>query len=256
MGLAVIVCLFMALPAMAESEPVPEIELETVPKTDPDGWKFGGSAYLWAAGVKGTDSAGDKIDVSFSDILKDLDGGIMGGIAARKGKWMFLADILYLSIHQKTSSTAKIIGLPGKIDLDVKLKGYITTFGVAYRVIENDAVTLDMLVGGRYFQLDLDLDAKVGGSLTRHSDSDYVLDGIIGSQVLYNLSDRLYFSCYGDVGAGDSKLTWQVWPGFGYRLKHIDVVAGYRHLAWETDDGESIDDIAFSGPMAGVKFPF
>jgi len=93
-----------------------------------------------------------------------------------------------------------------------------------------------------------------GGS--KYSDSEDVLDGIIGAQVLLNLSDKWYFSCYADVGTGDSKLTWQVWPGVGYRLEKVDVVAGYRYLAWETDNGDSIDDINFSGPMLGVKFRF
>jgi hypothetical protein len=224
--------------------------------SDPDRWKFGGSAYLWAAGVEGTDSAGDEIDVSFSDILEDLDGGIMGIIAAQRGKWTLLADIIYLSIHQETSSTANIIGVPAKIDVDVKMKGFISTFGVAYRVIDDDMTSLDLLVGARYFYLDVDLDADVGGSKSNDSDSEYVLDALIGSQVILNLSDRWYISCYADVGAGDSKLTWQAWPGVGYRLKHVDVVAGYRHLEWETDGGDTIDDINFSGPMLGVKLRF
>jgi len=224
--------------------------------SDPDGWTFGGSAYLWAAGVEGTDSAGDDIDVSFSDVLKDLDGGLMGIISARKGKWTLLADIIYLSIHQETSSTANIIGVPEKVDVDVKMEGFVSTFGAAYRVQESDVSSLDLLVGARYFRLDVDLDVDVGASKTKVSDSEDVLDGIIGAQVLFNLSDKWYFSCYADVGAGDSKLTWQVWPGFGYRLEKIDVVAGYRHLEWETDGGDTIDDVNFNGPMLGVKFRF
>ena len=71
-----------------------------------------------------------------------------------------------------------------------------------------------------------------------------------------DLSDKWYLSCYADVGAGDSKLTWQAWPGVGYRFEKVDVVAGYRHLAWETDDGDTLDDLNFSGPMLGVKFRF
>ena len=180
----------------------------------------------------------------------------MGIISARKGKWTLLADLIYLSIHQETSSTANIIGVPEKIDVDVKLKGFVSTFGVAYRVIEDEMTSLDLLVGGRYFRLDLDLDADVGGSKSSGSDSEDVLDAIIGSQVILNLSDRWYLSCYADVGAGDSKLTWQAWPGIGYRLKHVDVVAGYRHLAWKSDNGDTIDDINFSGPMIGVKLRF
>ena len=180
----------------------------------------------------------------------------MGIISARKGKWTLLADLIYLSIHQETSSTANIIGVPEKIDVDVKLKGFVSTFGVAYRVIEDEMTSLDLLVGGRYFRLDLDLDADVWGSKSSGSDSEDVLDAIIGSQVILNLSDRWYLSCYADVGAGDSKLTWQAWPGIGYRLKHVDVVAGYRHLAWKSDNGDAIDDINFSGPMIGVKLRF
>ena len=60
----------------------------------------------------------------------------------------------------------------------------------------------------------------------------------------------------GDVGAGDSKLTWQAWPGVGYRFEKFDAVAGYRHLAWETEDGDTFEDLSFSGPMLGVKFGF
>ena len=245
-GLVIVLCVFLALATSVNAETLASQE----------NWKFGGSAYLWAAGVEGTDSAGDDIDVSFSDVLKDLDGGLMGIISARKGKWTLLADIIYLSIHQETSSTANIIGVPAKVDVDVKLEGFVSTFGAAYRVQESDVSSLDLLVGARYFRLDVDLDVDVGASKTKVSDSEDVLDGIIGAQVLLNLTDKWYFSCYADVGAGDSKLTWQVWPGFGYRLEKVDVVAGYRHLEWETDGGDTIDDVNFNGPMLGVKFRF
>jgi len=245
-GLAFVLCCFLvtALPAKAETE------------SDQDGWKFGGAAYLWAAGVEGTTATGDDIDVSFSDLLDDLDGGVMGILSAQKGRWTLFADILYLSIHQEASSTANFIGIPVKLDVDVKLEGLVSTLGVAYRIIDDDRTNLDLLIGTRYFKLDLDLETEVGRNKTKYSDSEDVLDGIIGAQVLFDLSDKWYLSCYADVGAGDSKLTWQVWPGVGYRLEKVDVVAGYRHLEWETDGGDTIDDINFNGPMLGVKFSF
>ena len=241
-GMAFVLCCFLgtALPA--------EVEMDS----DPDCWKFGGSMYLWAAGVKGTDAAGNDIDVSFSDTLEDLDGGFMGGIAARKGKWTILADLMGLSIHQETSSTVDSV----KTDVDVKLKAFMSTFGVAYRVIDDEDLDLDLLVGGRYFKMDLDVTVESEGSKSKYSDTEYVLDGIIGAQAIIDLSERWYLSCYADVGTGDSELTWQVWPGVGYRLENIDVVAGYRYLAWKTDDGDTIDDLSFSGPMFGVKFRF
>jgi hypothetical protein len=245
-GLAFVLCCFlaMALPVKAETG------------SDPDRWEFAGAAYLWAAGVEGTSAAGDEIDISFSDLLFSLEGGLMGILAAQKGRWTLIADIIYLSIHEETNSTANLIGLPVKLDVDVKLKGFVSTFGVAYRVIDDDMASLDLLAGARYFELDTDFEADIGPRKIEYSDSGNALDGIIGAQAIIALSERWYLSCYADVGAGDSKLTWQVWPGVGYRFEKIDVVAGYRHLAWETDDGDTFEDLNFSGPMLGVKFRF
>ena len=245
-SLAIVFCCFLALTRPVNAETL----------ANQENWELGGSAYLWSAGVEGTDSAGDDIDVSFSDVLKDLDGGFMGALAAQKGKWSLLADVIYLSIHQETSSTANIIGIPEKVDVDVKLKGFISTFGVACRVQESDTASLDLLVGARYFYLDVDLDVDVGASKSKYSDSEDVLDGIIGAKVFLELNEKWYLSCYADAGTGDSKRTWQAWPGLGYRLEKVDVHAGYRYLAWETDNGDSIDDINFSGPTLGVKFRF
>ena len=241
----VMCCLLVtALPAIAETD------------SAPDHWEFGGSAYLWAAGVKGTSAAGDEIDVSFTDVLKELDGGVMGVVAAQKGRWTLIADVIYLSVHQETNTTANLVGIPLKVDTDMKLKGFITTFGAAYRVIEDDKSSLDLLAGARYFKLDVDFDADIGASNTKYSDSGDALDGIVGAQAVIDLSEKWYLSLYADVGAGDSKLTWQAWPGVGYRHEDVDVVAGYRHLEWETDDGDTFDDLNFSGPMIGVKFRF
>jgi hypothetical protein len=245
-GQAFLLCCFLATTSAAKADT----------GSDQDSWKFSGAAYLWAAGVEGTDAAGDEIDVSFSDVLEDLDGGLMGILAAHKGRWTLLADVLYLSIHQETSSTANLIGIPAKLDVDVKLKGFVSTFGVAYRVIDDDMTSIDLLVGARYFKLDLDFDADVGASKVKYSDSEDALDGIIGAQAKIALTERWYLSGYADVGAGDSKLTWQVWPGVGYRFENVDAVAGYRHLKWETDDGDTIDDLSFKGPTLGVKFRF
>ncbi len=243
---SIILCSFLAFAVPANAEMA----------TGEDNWTFAGAAYLWAAGVEGTDAAGDEIDVSFSEVLEDLDGGIMGLLAARKGRWTLLADVIYLRIHQETNSTAKIIGVPLKLDVDVELEAFVSTFGAAYRLKEGDALNLDILAGARYLHLDVDLDADVGGSKVKYSDSEDVLDGIIGFQAAVPFRERWYCSLYADVGAGDSKLTWQVWPVVGYRFERVDLVAGYRHLEWETDNGDTIDDVNFSGPMLGFKTQF
>jgi len=245
-GLAIVLCLLLAssLPVKAATGP------------DPDRWTLGGSVYLWAAGVEGTSAEGDDIDIPFTDIVGSLEGAVMGIVAAQKGKWTVIADLLYLSIHEEDETTANLVGLPIELDVDVKLRGFVSTFGVAYRVIDEDRTSLDLLAGARYFDLDVDFDAEVGPGKIEYSDSGHALDGIIGGQALISLTDRWYVSFYGDVGTGDSEVTWQAWPGVGYRFGDVDAVAGYRHLAWETDDGDTFEDLSFSGPMIGVKFRF
>jgi hypothetical protein len=245
-GLAGVLCCFLAtaLPARAEMD------------SGSDRWEFAGSAYLWAAGVEGTSTAGDEIDVSFTDLLGDLDGGVMGILAARKGRWTLLADVLYLSIHQETDSTANLIRIPVKLDMDMKLKGFVSTLGAAYHIIDDTMLRLDLMAGARYFKMDVDFSVNVGAEKIKYSDSEYVLDGIVGAQAIIDLNEKWYLSLYADIGAGDSKLTWQAWPGVGYRHENIDVVAGYRHLDWETDEGNTLEDINFSGPILGFKFRF
>ena len=110
--------------------------------------------------------------------------------------------------------------------------------------------------GARYIGLDVDLVADVGANVINYSDSEDSLDAVIGGQVMVDLSEKWYLSFYADVGAGDSKFTWQAWPGVGYRFESVDAVVGYRHLEWETDNGDTFDDLNFNGPMIGVKFSF
>jgi len=71
-----------------------------------------------------------------------------------------------------------------------------------------------------------------------------------------NLTKKWYLPFYGDVGTGDSDLTWQVLAGIGYKFKWFDVVAAYRYLDWDFDDNPAIDDLNFSGPIVGIKFVF
>lgn len=221
-----------------------------------DRWEYGGSAYLWLAGVDGTTTADDSINVSFNDVVDTLDLGLMGLLTAQKGKWMLFGDFIYLSLSEDINTTANIVGNPAELDADFELKGFVSTFGVTYRVFEDDRTSLDIVTGARYFYLDVDLDGNLAASPISYSDSEDTLDGIIGTQVKIDLTESWYFSLYADVGAGDSKLTWQAWPLVGYKFAKLDAVAGYRYLKWETDNGNTFDDLSFNGPMFGAKFLF
>lgn len=61
-------------------------------------WQFQGDLYLWGAGIKSDLSNGAEIDFSFSDIMDNLDLAFMGSIGARKGKWQFFSDVIYMDL--------------------------------------------------------------------------------------------------------------------------------------------------------------
>jgi hypothetical protein len=222
-----------------------------------DKWRFGGEVYLWGAGIGATTVTGDDIDITFSDIMKNLDIALMGTLAARRDKWTLFADIIYLDVSADDKSTANIIGRPVKTKVEVGLKGFITTLAGAYTVMETDATRLDLLGGARHFSLDADLKFDIGRTKEMYSDSDHVWDGIIGIRGDTKLNEKWYLTYYLDAGTGDTDLTWQARTGISYKFEKADVHFGYRYLEWDFDDNnDTFDDLNISGPFVGVRFRF
>jgi hypothetical protein len=227
-------------------------------------WKFTGNIYLFAAGIGGESSSGGDIDVSFSDILEDLEMAFMGGLQARKGKWSIGADVMYMDLSQSNDGQLTLPvgheGLTVSTSADIDLESWIVTPAVGYNLIDTEKGTLDVIAGARYFSMKIDLDLTAVGPVTTRkfplSDSPHNWDGIVGIRGQLNLAPALYLPYYADVGEGDSKATYQAFAGVGYRFKRFDAVAGYRYLAYEFEPNTAVRKLNFSGPLAGVKFAF
>lgn len=95
------------------------------------GWEFTVTPYFWGAGmdgdatVKGVESS---VDLSFSDILDDLDFGAMAHLEARNGKWGFFLDPSYIKLSTD--------GDAGPFNADVETEMILVEFGALYRLIE------------------------------------------------------------------------------------------------------------------------
>jgi hypothetical protein len=219
-------------------------------------WDFNAAIYLWGAGIGGTTVTGDDIDVSFSDIIENLEMAFMGTLGARKDKWSLLADFIYLDVSADESTTANLVGEPVTVDVEVGLKSWIITAGGGYSFMESDATRLDLFAGARYLWMDADLDFAIGPTTLEYSDSGDTLDAVIGLRGNTQLNDKWYLTYHADVGTGNSELTWQALAGLNYRFEKLDGVFGYRYLKWEFDDDDTFDDLDISGPFAGVRFRF
>ena len=81
-------------------------------------------------------------------------------------------------------------------------------------------------------------------------------DGIVGVKGRLALSaDRKWFAPYYlDVGAGQSKLTWQAVGGVGYSFQWGDVVGSWRYLDYQMKSGNAIQSLTFNGPSISAVF--
>lgn len=220
-----------------------------------DEWEFDGAVYLWGATIDATPNGGDEIEISFSDILDDLDMALMTSLGARKDKWSLLADIIYLDIEDDQNGSAELIGQSISTDVDVELKAWIINTMGGYRLVETDKYSLNLMAGARYLWLEIPLEFQIGSVKEKVSPSGHILDGILGVRGKVNLADKLYLSYQLDGGTGDSDFTWQGLAGLNYKFNKFNAVVGYRYLDWDID-GSDIDDITVKGPYAGAKFAF
>lgn len=241
-----------ALMAGGDIAPVEPVVPEVVVS---DSWEYSASINLWTASVGGETASGGDIDISFSDILDEMDFAFMTTLGAKKGKWGFLADVIYIDLSQDVD-----VPLNGGAESITKfgLKAWVVTPMATYRVIEEDQLNLDVLAGARYLYLkgSLEVDPAPGSI----SDSGSVWDGIVGVRGTYDLNEKWYLPFHLDVGTGDTDLTWQAFAGVGYKYENFDLIAGYRYLDYNFDDGDTgggiFNDLSLDGPMISINFYF
>jgi len=238
------------------------VDADAAPNTE---WQFSTGLYLWAPAIKGETALGSDFDVSFSDILDNLDIAFMAMLTARKDKFSLLADVIYMDIEDDSDHT-----LSGPFDAvslsltNVEMQSWVVTPAVAYTVVDSDRLQLDLLAGARYLYIKTKLKLREQGPLTSRaispSESNDVWDGIVGARGTIKLSEKWSMPFHFDVGTGETDLTWQAFGGVGYQFTSLELVAGYRHLEWDFDDsdtgGNIFNDLTISGPLLGIRYNF
>jgi len=225
-------------------------------------WQYSAAVYLWAADVGGRTTTGSSVEVSFSDIVDNLEGAFLGAFEARKGRWSILTDALYLDVAA-TSDVPLGPGpiLTGDVSLDLTTKVFHLAGG--YNLLAEGQSRLDFIAGVRNLDLDTDLVLNIVGPFAPQpppivaAASDNAMDFIIGLKGNIALSERWFLPYYVDVGGGDSDSTWQATVGVGFRAtRWVDLALVYRHLEWSFDSTQLVDSLEFSGPTFGAIFRF
>ena len=276
-GLLILVALtyFVAGPIAVRAQesvaPAPVTDSqETAPATDSQEtaqpavkspWSFGLTSYVWFAGLSGDVGVGGlppvEVDASFSDIFDHIDWWpppIMLAGEVRYDRFAFLTDFIRLGLQADGASSG-----PLPVTADVDMSTIIWTFAGSYRAFQNDTVTLDLLSGGRLWNLnaDMTLTGPLGGR--QASGSITLVDPIIGIAGKVNLGSGFALRAEGDVGGfgAAADLDWQAFGALQYEVNDLMALqAGYRYLAVDYRDDGFVFDAAMSGPIIGATFRF
>jgi predicted porin len=218
---------------------------------DSKGFQHRIALYLWGAGLSGNvgNAAGaSPVNVSFDDILDNMEAAFMGNYRLKASKWAFGLEYIYLNLAP-TSDTP-----PATVDL----KQSILELTGGYEL----APGLEALAGIRYVDISMNTTLNISPTPPSISGEDDWVDPIIGLDYRTALSEKWQFYGRGDIGGFGvgSDVTWQLAAYFGYMpSERWNLFAGYRHLDFDyKSDNENrfFYDMGISGPLVGFGFLF
>jgi len=224
---------------------------------DDDGWHFAVSPYLWFPGVHGTIGARGR-DVSFKaspgDLLSHFRFGLMGVLEARYKRLLLPLDIMWIRLGDN-----KALPFPNLMVNTAKLKAseFILTPKIGYRLIDQEKIKIDALVGFRYWHFGENLKFVPSNFNLNFSSSQNWVDPVVGGRITGNLSPKVVAVIAGDVGGWGtgSQLDYQVAGILGYRVKpNVTLQAGYRYLYVNYRSGGTIIQPTTSGVLFGATF--
>ena len=193
-------------------------------------WELSLTPYLWALSIKGDVGVGETeadVDASFSDILDDLNYGVMLELELRKGRFGLVSDTIYANVEDD--------GATGEDRIRIKATGNILIQGLAgtYRLgtwqladfaqAGRLAVTVDPYAGIRYTYLDTELKGSLslGVDARRTTEADkHWVDPIVGLRTAWTLGEQFSLILAGDAGgtSTNSQYSAQGVGIIGYRF--------------------------------------
>lgn len=219
------------------------------------------SVYMVGASLDGTTRVGDvtaDVDVSFSDILDNLDTGFMFAYRGERGPWSVGLDFSFMELEAKGSGLGPLGGTSARVESDQ----YIVQLDVGHALSER----LGVYGGVRYTELDADVKVvgggPLGGTLQRSINESWA-DPVIGLRYAAPLGARWLLVAKGDVGGFGvaSDFTWAATVFTAFNInEHATLMLGYRHIDVDYTTGSGANrfdwDVATGGPAAGFAWRF
>ncbi len=227
-------------------------------------WEFMIAPYFVAANITGTTQVGrlpaTDIDVDTGTILENLRfGAMVRAEALYQQKVGAMIDIAYMGL----GASADVRAGGGRISVGVDQ--LIVEGMLFYRVYNSPQTSVDVYAGGRYWDINLDLNAQgtFAGNFDISRGDDWI-DPVVGIRAFHMFNDKWSANARGDIGGfgAASDFTWNVQGGIGYHFnKTWSAHMQYKALSVDYDnDKTGTDSFAYDtithGPLLGVVARF
>jgi hypothetical protein len=217
--------------------------------------------YLWFSGLQGNVGAKGyvvPVDVSFSQIFKQLNIGLMSVLDVRRKRVGLLTDLLFMSVSSDQSTTP--VGGGVFSGFKANAKTFFVDPELYVRLLDKKAYSVDAVGGARFWRLDNSLNLLPGTSagVTVGQTQSWV-DPVLGARFRLNLPRGFFANLKGDAGGFGvgSQQTWQIYTGVGKEFKEkYSVLLGYRYLAVDYRNGGFLFDTHMSGLLTGLNIRF
>lgn len=257
----------------------PATAADLAPAPDTNEWRFTLAPYVWGVGLSGDVGLFGKgpvdVDIPFSDILENLNFAAMGVAEAHNGTWGVFVDLNYTSLSADKSRSRSFerellqqeISVTAEVTASADIKEFIATFMGQWRAVDSDQMTLDVMAGARYWNIENDITARGQldvGPITiikqlSGSDGASWVDPMVGVKSRIDTDTAFYFTGWGMVGGFGigSDFNWDVMGGVGYEwTDHFSTVLGYRALGVDYQDDGFVYDVVQQGVALGAVFNF
>jgi hypothetical protein len=222
------------------------------------GWNFSATGYLWLPATKTTaDTDFGEVDSTLSagDAIVDLEFGFMGSVAAQRGRWSLIGDLIYTDVSSKSSTPRGFLFERGRIDTEVAVVGGYA----AYRIAETEQASFDIAGGFRLLSVDVDGKLQNAALPTENfGGSETWVVPLIAARAIIPFADRWTATLSGDFGGtGSDDKTWQALGSLDYAFNETwSAVLAYRYLTIDKSIGGSDNTIEMYGPAFGVTYRF
>jgi hypothetical protein len=199
-------------------------------------------------------------EISFTDLLKDLDMVAQGRVEAQRGAHGVAVDLFNVQLSKSGVRPAQPV--PGAV-LDTEVSMTLLEIGGIFDP-RGDRQGLSFTYGARILAQSAAIDARFEAPLItdteRHEANDTLVDGLLGVRFAGPSATRWSYLLAADVSSGGTKLTWSGSASLSYafsRSGRYALSAGYKHMSvrFETQSPTRVD-MTLSGFSAGLRVNF